>query len=84
MESEAVLKAAVVLDTPEEINSYILLTLRARLKLEIKGMTCKPPSALTQLQKRGYHSRTRESMLAELTSDLVKKGIIRLDGTSNQ
>jgi len=36
---------AATLNTPEQINAFGVLQLRTRLKLEIKGMTCRGASA---------------------------------------
>jgi len=45
---------AIVLDTPEQIARYRLLTLRAALRLEIAGMKKRGQSAYQILKAEGY------------------------------
>jgi len=45
---------AIVLDTPEQIARYRLLTLRAALRLEIAGMKKRGQSAYQILKNEGY------------------------------
>jgi hypothetical protein len=52
--------------TEQQITNARLLTLRAMLKLEIKGMTrSRAPSAYSMLKSMGYKG-TREAVLAKL------------------
>ena len=68
----------MIITKPEEIEIYRLLTLKARLKLEIKGLKCRGPSALSILKKDGYvKSRTSKDALEELNVILA---YLKLDG----
>lgn len=52
--------------TEKQITNARLLTLRAMLKLEMKGMTrSRAPSAYSMLKSMGYKG-TREAVLAQL------------------
>ena len=39
------------IDNPQDIRNMALITLKYRLKLEVLGMKCRGPSALSQVQK---------------------------------
>lgn len=58
-----------VLNTPEQIDRFRLATLRAMLKLEMKGMTRRGRSAYALLKDMGYKG-TREAVLAKLNEEL--------------
>jgi len=60
---------AIVLDTPEKIARYRLLTLRAALRLEIAGMKRRGDSAYKILKAEGY-SGTRAQVLEQLHNHL--------------
>ena len=60
---------AIVLDTPEKIARYRLLTLRAALRLEIAGMKKRGKSAYQILKAEGY-SGTRAQVLEQLHNHL--------------
>jgi hypothetical protein len=60
---------AIVLDTPEKIARYRLLTLRAALRLEIAGMKRRGDSAYKILKNEGY-SGTRAQVLEQLHNHL--------------
>ena len=60
---------AIVLDTPEQIARYRLLTLRAALRLEIAGMKKRGDSAYKILKAEGY-SGTRAKVLEQLHAHL--------------
>jgi len=58
--------------TGPQIEQARLLTLRAMLKLEIKGLTrSRAPSAYSMLKKMGYKG-TREAILAQLDAQREK------------
>lgn len=59
-----------VLDTLDQIRAAQLLTLRAMLKLEIKGMHKRGRSAYAILKDLGYKG-TRTSVLEQLNQDLA-------------
>lgn len=61
---------AIMLDTPEAINAFMLASLRGRLRLEIKGMKCKGPSALAIAKKRFPGIKTREEALEKISAIL--------------
>jgi len=62
--------------TGNQINQAQLLTLRAMLKLEMKGMKrSRAPSAYSALKKLGYKG-TREEVLAQL--DAKRNEILNL------
>jgi len=60
---------AIVLDTPEQIARYRLLTLRAALRLEIAGMKKRGQSAYQILKNEGY-TGTRAQVLEQLHNHL--------------
>lgn len=62
--------------TGNQIDMARLLTLRAMLKLELKGMTrSRAPSAYSMLKKLGYKG-TRQEVLAQL--DAARNEILNL------
>ncbi|CAB4155142.1 hypothetical protein UFOVP654_82 [uncultured Caudovirales phage] len=62
--------------TGNQIDMAQLLTLRAMLKLELKGMTrSRTPSAYSMLKKLGYKG-TRQEVLAQL--DAARNEILNL------
>jgi len=60
---------AIVLDTPDKIARYRLLTLRAALRLEIAGMKKRGDSAYKILKAEGY-TGTRAQVLEQLHNHL--------------
>ena len=60
---------AIVFDTPEKIQRFVLASLKGRLELEINGMKCHGPTAFSLLRKQGYKGN-RQSVLEQ-----VKKGL---------
>lgn len=60
-----------VLNQPHQIEAARLATLKAALKLEIKGMTRRGPSAYSILKGMGYKG-TRESVLQQVENDVNK------------
>jgi hypothetical protein len=60
-----------ILDTPDQIARFRLLTLRAALRLEIAGMKRRGPSAYAILKKEGF-TGTRAAILEQLNKQLEK------------
>ncbi|CAK0762851.1 conserved hypothetical protein [Gammaproteobacteria bacterium] len=59
-----------ILDTPDQIARFRLLTLRAALKLEIAGMKrSRGPSAYAILKKEGF-TGTRADILEQINKQL--------------
>ena len=58
-----------ILDTPDQIARFRLLTLRAALRLEIAGMKRRGPSAYAILKKEGF-TGTRADILEQLNKHL--------------
>ena len=68
--------------TGNQINMARLLTLRAMLKLELKGMTrSRAPSAYSALKKLGYKG-TRQEVLAQL--DAARADILSMNLTEGE
>lgn len=63
----------VVLDTTDQIEAARLLTLRQRLKLELKGMKFRGRATSSILREMGFKG-SRESMLEQL--DEIRNQII--------
>ena len=61
---------SIMLDTPEQINRFMLAALRGRLKLEIAGMKCKGQSGLAIAKKRFPGVKTREEALQKISEIL--------------
>lgn len=55
-----------VLNTPEQINAFGVLQLRSRLKLEIKGMTCRGASAYQIVKARFGFKGSKAKVLDQL------------------
>lgn len=56
---------SIVFDNPDQIEAARLLTLRQRLKLEIKGMKFRGRATSSILREMGFKG-SRESMLEQL------------------
>jgi hypothetical protein len=70
--SEVTESGAVILDTPEDIDFYVLLVHRGRLKMEILGITFRQ-STLASCQRHGWTTkRTKKAALADLEA-LIEK-----------
>lgn len=68
--------------TGNQIDMARLLTLRAMLKLELKGMTrSRAPSAYAMLKKMGYKG-TRQEVLAQL--DAQRADILSMNLTEGE
>lgn len=59
-----------VIDTPEQIARFALVSLRGRLRLEIAGMKGRGPSAYSILKKKYGYRGTRADVLAALHEEL--------------
>lgn len=59
-----------ILDTPEAIAKYGLAVLKARLKLEGKGLRGRGPSALSMAKAKGFRG-SRESIIAQIEAQLA-------------
>ena len=67
----------LVLDTPEQIEAFRLLTLKAMLKLEAKGMKRRGPSALALVRAAtGLKARTASAMLPLYVAWLTDRGLL--------
>ena len=66
-----------VLDTPDAIEAWMLLSWRSRLKLEMKGIKFKDGSTYAFLKKRYGYKGNREKVLAQYEADLRKIGVLR-------
>jgi hypothetical protein len=67
----------MVLDTPDQINAFRLLTLRSMLRLEAAGMKRRGPSALAIVKaETGLKARTAAAMIPLYSAWLVEQGIL--------
>jgi len=67
----------IVLHTPEQINAYRLLTLKAMLSLEAKGMKRRGSSALALVRaETGLKARTAAAMLPLYVAWLTDRGLL--------
>ena len=55
-----------MLTTPDQIRAAGILQLRSRLKLEIKGMTCRGPSAYQQVKDKFGFKGSKAKVLDQL------------------
>lgn len=55
-----------MLNTPDQIRAAGILQLRTRLKLEIKGMTCRGPSAYQQVKTKFGFKGSKAKVLDQL------------------
>jgi hypothetical protein len=74
----------VVLDTPDKIAMARLLTLRAGLKLEIKGMTKTPPSCYTVVKREFGFVGGKQRVLDQLSEHIFKLQQKELDLGNDQ
>ena len=66
-----------VLDTPDQIHAFRLLTLKGMLKLEAKGMKRRGPSALSIVKaETGLKARTAAAMLPLYIDWLTERGLL--------
>ncbi|WP_396180251.1 hypothetical protein [Flavobacterium sp.] len=66
----------MTIDTPEKIEAYRLLTLKAMLKLELAGMTKRGPSACSIIKKEFGFKGTKQAVFAQYIAHLQSIGII--------
>lgn len=67
----------MVLDTPDAIHAYSLISLRSMLRLEAAGMKRKGQSALSIVKQRtGLKARTAAAMIPLYTDWLIAQGIL--------
>jgi len=65
-----------MIDTPEGIEAWQLLSWRSRLKLEIKGLKFRDGSTYAFLKKRYGFKGNREKVLEQYEAMLREKGIL--------
>ena len=64
------MSTSIMLDTPEQINRFMLAALRGRLKLEMAGMKFRGKSGLAIAKARFPGVKTREEALAKVQEAL--------------
>jgi hypothetical protein len=62
--------------TPKEINAYMLLSLRAALKLEVLGMKRKGLSANHVVKSQFGFKGNKKEVLEQFTNYLTQEGIL--------
>ena len=65
----------MIIDNPQDIERFRLLTLRQMLKLELNGLKASRTSALAILKKAGYKG-TKKTVFEQLSKDLGKETTI--------
>lgn len=63
---------AVVLDTPDSIELFRLLSMRGRLRLELKGYRFRVPTVPAVNKTLGTNFRKREKALAALEAHIAE------------
>jgi len=66
----------MIINTPEGIAAYRLLTFRSRLMLESKGLTTRGPSALSLIKKETGLKGTTKTMMPKYEAWLRERGIL--------
>lgn len=66
-----------MIDTPDGIEAWYLLSWRSRLKLEMKGLKFKDGSTYAFLKKRYGFKGNRESVLAQYEAMLREAGVLK-------
>jgi len=67
----------IVLDTPEDIAAYRLLTLRSALGLEIQGIRFSSRRSVYQIIKKEFHLRgTKQRVYDQFTQLLITRKIL--------
>ncbi len=61
-----------MLTTPDQIRAAGVIQLYVRLKLEVKGMTCRPPSAYSQVKEKFGFKGSKVKVLEQLGAWLDK------------
>ena len=62
-----------ILDTPEQIQAYRMLTLYHGLKLEIKGIKVNRNTSILKILKKMGYTGTRQKILEKLAKELGKE-----------
>lgn len=55
-----------MLNTPAQIEGFVILRLKTCLKLEVKGMTCRGQSAYSQVKEKFGFKGSKAKVLAQL------------------
>lgn len=64
---------SIVIDTPEGIAFYALLSMKARIKLEVAGMRCRGRSACAMAKdKFGLPKHWRKAVVLEFVTALIE------------
>lgn len=66
-----------VLDTPDQIQAWYLLSMRSRLSLEIKGLKFKDGSTYAHIKRTYGYKGNRQSVLEQFEKDLRECGVLR-------
>lgn len=66
----------MIIDTPEKIQAFRLLTLKSMLKLEIAGMTKRGPSAFSIIKKEFGFKGSKQAVLSQYMDHLRALGIL--------
>ena len=66
----------MIIDTPEKIQAFRLLTLKSMLKLEIAGMTKRGPSAYSIIKKEFGFKGNKQAVLSQYIDHLRALGIL--------
>jgi len=66
---------AIVLDTPEDIEFFQLLSIRGRLKIEMKGIRFKQGMRSTSAAARamGFKGRSRKELVEAMTVEIERR-----------
>ena len=68
----------IVLNKPEQIEAFALLSLRGRLKLETVGLKSRGQSALQIIKsKTGLSARTAKAMQPKFNAWLIERGVLK-------
>ena len=66
----------MIINTPEGVAAYRMLTLRSRLMLQTRGLGTRGPSALSIIKKETGLKGTAKSMVPKFDAWLREKGIL--------
>ena len=74
-------KEMIVLNKPEQIEAFALLSLRGRIKLEAVGLRARGPSALKVIKsKTGLSAGTAKAMQPKFDAWLIERGVLKESG----
>jgi hypothetical protein len=62
----------MIIDNPQDIETFRLMTLRQMLKLELNGLKASRSNPLAILKKMGYKG-TKKTVFEQLSKDLGKE-----------